>query len=370
MNKILDRIFNTSKYSQIHTDSYFEQISALYLSNNKKKNSTKIENNRTLIIVPGYSVNTPPRIGHHLYYINALKYDSKTNPLGYKRIYLFDIYSKKNGLCNFDFSIPQLAKELMATIDSDKEMWEFQKNGEIDFIGASMGGLIVRKFIHDYLIGKNLLITTKWGKLKIKNIVLIATPNKGCKLVDKLENPIIQFILRIIYGKNNFAKSSQFKQISSGNIPLFNKTLNKIFKKKSTSNPFLEDLNSKNPTPGDIHWVTIRGTKSQWLSKLIYDKEIENDGVIDVTSVPLDGAENITDIDLGQQYRWNHRDLYMADEFCYLLAGILNLELSLNQYKNLVNTYEILQTKEKMIVDKIERTEIYDISKSGTKVIS
>lgn len=287
---------------------------------------------RTLIIVPGYSVDVPPRIGHHLYYINALKYHPQKNPKGYRRIYLFDIYSKKAGRCNFKASIPQLADELWRTINSPQNDWCFEMNGEVDFIGGSMGGLIIRKFINDHLQGENELPTRKWGNLHVKTILLIGTPNFGCKLVDRLQSPIIQLILRLWYGKNNFSTSQQLQQVRVGKEPVFGKILSKIFKKKTSENHFLQKLNQKEQTPGDIRWITVSGSKNHWYSHFLYSKATENDSVVESSRVHLKGAENIRDRDLGANVSWDHRDLYENAQFCKLLHGLLVNGLSLNEY--------------------------------------
>ncbi|MCK5184627.1 MAG: hypothetical protein KAQ95_09995, partial [Candidatus Heimdallarchaeota archaeon] len=156
------------------------------ITNSKQFRKHKAEDltKRTLIIVPGYSVSNPPRIGDHRYYVQALQYHPTRNPKGYKKIYVFDLYSKKDGRCNFRHDITTLAEELMKSIETSRDNWLFCENGEIDFIGASMGGLIVRKFIQDFMVGENQISTKSQGTLRIKNIILIATPNYGCKIVD------------------------------------------------------------------------------------------------------------------------------------------------------------------------------------------
>ena len=358
MNKILDTIFNTRKYKKLTTTTTPLELTDRYLRIfQENKNSNKNKRKRSLVIVPGYSVDNPPRIGHHLYYINALKYDPILNPLGYHQILLFDIYSEKDGRCNFKHDIPQLAKELMICIDTAKDNWEFEENDEIDFLGASMGGLIVRQLIHEKMKKSNLLPTKNWGTLKISTILLIATPNFGCKIVDYLQNPLVQFILRLLYGKDNFSKSDQFNQISIGDIPLFGKFLSRILKKKSTINSFLTHLNSKVHTPGKIRWITLRGTKNQWFSKILYGLKKENDGVVEAKRVSLIGAENIIDKDLGSDIAWNHRDLYMANDVCNLLFGLLILNLQLNDYLRLLNESFI---KKGYITQKLPSRDIFD----------
>ena len=101
MNRVLNSIFNTKKYARSIANNTPYELSQRFIKIYNSKASSLQNNKRSLIIVPGYSVDNPPRIGHHLYYINALKFDPITNPLGYHRIYLFDIYSKKDGRCNF-----------------------------------------------------------------------------------------------------------------------------------------------------------------------------------------------------------------------------------------------------------------------------
>jgi len=233
MNKVLDRIFSINKKTNCSDQSPLKILTKRYLDTFKVNKRPQNSNERVLIIIPGYSVDNPPRIGHHLYYIDTLKYDPKNNPFGYKRIYLFDIYSQKDGRCNFKHSIPELAEELFESINTNRDSWEFQENDEIDFIGASMGGLIVRKFIQEKMRGNNLLPTENRGVLRIKNILLIATPNKGCKIIDRLQSPLIKGILRSIYGKNNFSQSEQFLQISIGNQAVYGKILSLFNKKKS-----------------------------------------------------------------------------------------------------------------------------------------
>ena len=349
MNRVLNSIFNTKKYARSIANNTPYELSQRFIKIYNSKASSLQNNKRSLIIVPGYSVDNPPRIGHHLYYINALKFDSITNPLGYHRIYLFDIYSKKDGRCNFQLDIPQLVEELMISIDTARDNWNFEENGEVDIIGASMGGLIVRKFIQEKMIGNNLLPTTKWGTLHIQNILLISTPNYGCKIIDLIQNPFIQIVLRIMFGKNNFSKSEQFQQIGVGNTSVFGKILSKIFRKKTSDNQFLKELNAQNPTPGTVRWITLRGTKSQIFSNFIYNKKIPNDGVVEADRVILNGAENICDIDLGSKTAWNHRDLYMANDVCNLLFGLLALNLQLNEYLKLLNLEEITDEKSNII---------------------
>ncbi|MBD3191575.1 MAG: hypothetical protein GF308_13080 [Candidatus Heimdallarchaeota archaeon] len=287
---------------------------------------------RTLIIVPGYSVNIPPRIGHHLYYINALKYDPQNNPRGYRRIHLFDIYSKKAGRCNFKATIPQLADDLWQAINSPQNDWSFEVDGEVDFIGGSMGGLIIRQLIRNHLQGKNELLTKKWGTLHVNTILLIGTPNFGCKLVDRLQSPLIQLILRLWQGKNNFSTSQQLQQVRVGNEPVFGKLLRKLFNKKTPKNCFLADLNQADLTPGDIRWITVSGSKRTWSSFLLFSRGTENDGVVASSQVHLPGAENIHDYDLGPAVSWDHRDLYENPQFCQLLRGLLVHGLTLDDY--------------------------------------
>ncbi|NHJ38505.1 MAG: hypothetical protein FK731_00625 [Asgard group archaeon] len=296
--------------------------------------------NRTLIIVPGYSVSNPPKIGDHRHYIKSLKYHEKMNPNGYKHIFVFDLYSKKDGRCNFKLNIPQLAHELYKSINTKRDNWMFALNGEIDFIGASMGGLIVRKFIQLFALNDNQLFTN-WGILQIKNVILIATPNHGCRIVDRLQSPFIQFILRLFYGKKNFSKSEQFQQIAKGNINVYGKFLGLFKTKFSNKNIFLEELNSSDISSSSIRWITIRGTKWKWYSSLLYNRNEKNDGVVKSTSVMLDGAENIADMDLEMNISWDHRDLYESESICKLLFGLLTLNLKLNDYLYLNQLLEI-----------------------------
>ncbi len=319
------------------------------ISSQTKRESTNDNFNRILIIIPGYSVSNPPKIGDHRYYIDSLKYHPTKNPHGYKQIYLFDLYSKKDGRCNFNYNITKLADELFSTINSNTNDWNLIKNGEIDFIAASMGGLILRKFIYKFLKNKNHLKTTNYGNLKIKKIVMIGTPNYGCYIIDKLQTPIMQFLLRIFYGKNNFSKSEQFQQIGIGNVKLFGKILGKIFRKKTPTNDFLEELNKVNPTPGNIRWITIRGTKNQWFTKSIYNKNDKNDGVVSASSVCLPGAENIADYDICKNKLWNHRDLYQNEDVCDLLNGLLIMNYTLEEYLKVVQLKENLPIRSKEV---------------------
>ncbi len=369
MNKVLDSIFSIKRETNCVNQNSSEILTKRYLNAFKLKKRTHKGNERTLIIIPGYSVDNPPRIGHHLYYIDALKFDPKTNPLGYKRIYLFDIYSKKDGRCNFKHSIPELAEELFKSINTNRDSWEFQENGEIDFIGASMGGLIVRKFIQDKMKGNNLLPTEKSGTLRIKNILLIATPNKGCKIIDRLQAPFIQYILRLIYGKDNFSQSKQFLQISAGNRAVFGKFKAMFNKKKSLKNEFIEELNSHPLTPGTIRWMTIRGTKQQWFTKTIYRKKTLNDGVVEAADVILPGAENICDINLGTNELWNHRDLYVSENVSALMFGLLILELNLENYLQLsMNHQEEFRKLPEEFVGKQTTTTFNDFIKKPISV--
>jgi hypothetical protein len=324
------------------TTTYHNQLKNFI---DKIKSKKQDLSNRTLVIVPGYSISNPPKIGDHQYYIDALKFHKELNPFGYKRIFVFDVYSKKDGRCNFKLNIPQLAHELFISINTDRDNWEFIKNGEIDFIGGSMGGLIVRKFIQSYISRDNHIKTKKWGNLQICNVVLIATPNHGCRIVDRLQAPFIQFALRLLLGKDNFSKSEQFLQIAKGNENIYGKITRKIKSKISKKNSFIEDLNSIKLPSHSIRWITIRGTKWKWYSSLLYDKNEENDGVVKSSNVILDGAENIADKDLQMNLSWDHRDLYQADSVCKLLFGLLTLNLKLNDYlalKQLLETQNLL----------------------------
>ncbi len=316
-----------------------DPINVNVLKNRRRENCS----NKTLIIVPGYSVSNPPRIGDHQYYIQALQYHPIKNPNGYKQIYVFNLYSKKDGRCNFHHDIPALAKELMISIDTTRDNWLFQYNGEIDFIGASMGGLIVRKFIQDNMTGENQIISKLWGRLRIRNIVLIATPNYGCKIVDLLQNPIIQLILRIFHGKDNFSQSQQVQQISVGEINVWEPIFRYLIRKFTPVNTFIRNLNSTEHTPGSIRWITIRGTRRKWFTIFIYDKKTLNDGVVSADSVPLKGAENISDKDLGFGISWNHRDLYKNEGFCNFLAGLLIHNMKMIDYQQ--NSHLIFKHK-------------------------
>ncbi|NPE07061.1 MAG: hypothetical protein GNW80_02160 [Asgard group archaeon] len=315
-------------------------LNALHLSNQSeitnsyqfRKHEAEDLTKRTLIIVPGYSVSNPPRIGDHRHYIQALQYHPTRNPKGYKKICVFDLYSKKDGRCNFQHDITTLAVELMKSIETSRDNWSFCENGEIDFIGASMGGLIVRKFIQDFMVGENQISTISWGTLRIKNIVLIATPNYGCKIVDLLQNPVIQLFLRIFYGKNNFSQSQQVQQISVGRINVWEPLFRKLITKHTPINVFLKRLNSVIQTPGNIRWVTIRGTKRKWFTRLLYNKNVMTDGVVAAASVPLKGAENISDKDFGIGLSWNHRDLYKNEDFCNFLVDLLLFNMQITDY--------------------------------------
>jgi pimeloyl-ACP methyl ester carboxylesterase len=303
--------------------------------------------NRTLIIVPGYSVSNPPRVGDHRYYIKSLKYDPKINPRGYKRIFIFDLYSKKDGRCNFKASISELADELWRSINSLRDNWHFQKNGEVDFIGASMGGLIVRKFTQKYCTESNYLATSLWGKLRVRTILLIGTPNHGCKLVDKLQSPLLQFLLRILQGKDNFSTSKQVQQISVGNVSLPSRLFRPFRQKKSPKNMFLQELNTHKLQSENIRWITLRGTKSNWYGKLIYGFRAPNDGVIEANRAMLEGAENICDKDLSPDLSWDHRDLYQDDSVCILMKELLINNRTLNDCRRiyqLTNPQAIPQT--------------------------
>ncbi|NHK31614.1 MAG: hypothetical protein FK730_09695 [Asgard group archaeon] len=348
--KIQLSIFNRNSFTNIisnfpirKTTNYHNQLKNFIEKIRSKKQDLS---NRTLVIVPGYSVSNPPKIGDHHYYINTLKFHEELNPYGYKRIFVFDIYSKKDGRCNFKFSIPQLAQELFNSINTNRDNWEFVINGEIDFIGGSMGGLIVRKFIQTFVLRDNIIKTKKWGNLQICNVVLIATPNHGCRIVDRLQAPFIQFSLRLLFGKNNFSKSEQFQQIAKGNVNIYGKFFRKIKSKFTGKNTFIDDLNSIKISSNSIRWITIRGTKWKWYSSLLYDKNEENDGVVKSSSVILDGAENIADKDLQMNLSWDHRDLYQADSVCKLLFGLLTLNLKLNDYLAL---NQLLETQDLLI---------------------
>ncbi|MHA1308198.1 MAG: hypothetical protein ACTSSB_12355 [Candidatus Heimdallarchaeota archaeon] len=290
--------------------------------------------NKVLIIVPGYSVSNPPKIGNHHHYINALKFHPEKNPNGYKHIYLFDLYSKKDGRCNFKYSIPQLAQELWNSITTNRDGWVFPINCSIDFIGGSMGGLIIREFIRQFTSGENFLQTISWGTLSIDNIVLIATPNHGCELIDKLNNPIIQTLLRFVYGRDNFSTSEQFQQIGIGNQFVFGRLLRRIFRKKTPENNFIEELNKQHTLSRKIRWITLRGSKRNWISFLLYGRKKTNDGIVEASRVILDGAENISDKDVNHNFSWNHRDLYKSKEVCDLLYGLLILNFSLTEYRD------------------------------------
>jgi len=303
------------------------------LSQRQTKQTTATK--KVLVIVPGYSVSNPPKIGDHRFYIQKLQYHPKTNPKGYKKIFLFDLYSKKDGRCNFRLDIPALADELYSSLTNRESDWKISNNTTIDFIGASMGGLIIRTFIRRYLHEPNLILKSPERALKIGTIVLIGTPNRGCKIVDYLQAPLIQKLLRIFYGKDHFARSQQFKQIAVGGVSLLGSILGKYFRKRTPKNTFLKALNEGSQTPGAIRWVTIRGTKRRWYASLLFDKNELNDGVVSATSVPLQGAENIADYDLPFNFLWDHRDLYQNEDFCALLNGLLVLNLNLKDYLQL-----------------------------------
>lgn len=373
---------NCEKYF-LNTQNIFCQhltLNALHLSyqsddtNSYQFRKYKAEGptNRTLIIVPGYSVSNPPRIGDHRYYIQALQYHPNRNPKGYKKIYVFDLYSKKDGRCNFQLDITTLAAELMKSIETSRDNWSFCENGEIDFIGASMGGLIVRKFIQDFMVGENQISTKSWGTLRIKNIVLIATPNYGCKIVDLLQNPVIQLFLRIFYGKKNFSQSKQVQQISVGQINVWKPFFRNLITKYTPINVFLERLNSTIQTPGNIRWVTIRGTKRKWFTRLLYNKNILSDGVVNAASVPLKGAENISDKDFGIGLSWNHRDLYKNEDFCNFLLDLLVFNMKITDYleNNHLNfTHKIFKNKRfrKKPLKNILKFPIHSYQKSSEK---
>jgi len=355
----------------LHLSNQSESTNSYQFRKNKAEDLTK----RTLIIVPGYSVSNPPRIGDHRYYIQALRYHPTKNPKGYKKIYVFDMYSKKDGRCNFHHDIPMLAAELLKSIETPRDNWSFCENGKIDFIGASMGGLIVRKFIQDFMVGENQISTKSWGTLRIKNIILIATPNYGCKIVDLLQNPAIQIFLRIFYGKNNFSQSQQVQQITVGRINVWESIFRNLITKHTPVNVFLKRLNSNIQTPGNIRWITIRGTKSNWYTRLLYNKNIVNDGVVAAASVPLKGAENISDKDFRIGLSWNHRDLYKNEGFCNLLVGLLVFNMQITDYfenNHLIFTHKISKKKKyrKKHLKDILKFPIHSYQKSSKENVS
>ncbi|MHA1740432.1 MAG: hypothetical protein ACTSXA_15005, partial [Candidatus Heimdallarchaeota archaeon] len=102
---------------------------------------------------------------------------------------------------------------------------------------------------------------------------------------------------------------------------------------KTPENNFLTELNKENPITGKIRWVTLRGSKRNWLSLLLYGKKRSNDGVVESSRVILEGAENISDKDVDHSFSWNHRDLYQSQEVCDLLYGLLILNFSLIEYR-------------------------------------
>ena len=352
----------------LHLNTHSECTNPNQLRKYRAEDLTK----RTLIIVPGYSVSNPPRIGDHRYYIQALQYHPTRNPKGYKRIYVFDLYSKKDGRCNFHHDITMLAAELMKSIETSRDNWLFCENGEIDFIGASMGGLILRKFIQDFMVGENQISTKSQGTLRIKNIILIATPNYGCKIVDLLQNPAIQLFLRIFYGKKNFSQSQQVQQISVGHINVWAPLFRNLITKYTPVNVFLKRLNSNVQTPGNIRWITIHGTKRRWFTGLLYNKNIVNDGVVAAASVPLKGAENISDKDFGIGISWSHRDLYKNEGFCNLLVDLLVFNMQITDYlenKHLNFTHKISKNTRfrKKHLEDILKPPIHSYQKSSKK---
>jgi hypothetical protein len=299
--------------------------------------------NRTLIIVPGYSITYPPTIGEHDQYISALKFDPETNPRGYKRIYIFNLYSKERKCCNFKITLSELAEQLWRKITEKNDDWEFTYNGKIDFIGASMGGLIVRKMIKDHLVGQNILKTKTWGALKINTIVLIATPNFGCAVIDRLYHPFYRRLIALLQKRDPFKGNRQLKQAAVGNKPVFKGIFSKIFKRRSPENHFLEELNNGDLTPGNIRWITIRGTKKRWFSKLVYDNDAYDDGVVEASKVPLPEAENICDKDLGKNISWDHRDLYENPQVADLLHGLMINSLTVQEYLQLHKTGKTIE---------------------------
>ncbi|MEA2070643.1 MAG: hypothetical protein U9O98_05065 [Asgard group archaeon] len=285
---------------------------------------------KALLIVPGFSISYPPEIGNHKEYIKSLKYQSQINPFGYHSIHLFNPYNhgKKD---YYEITLSQLTHNLWKRVLSLIEIWKEYGIKEIDIIGASMGGILVRKLLSLHLIKPNYLKTAN-ASIKIRNVLLIATPNYGSKLVNLVLSAVGQFIIRLFFGKNNFTMYKHIQQLS-----VRKKLTKNRFKRNKKKHNFLSKLNSDNSTPGDIRYITLIGTKAKWYSPLIFGWKKPNDGVVAASSALLPGAENIHDYEIQETYGWNHRDLYEHPDVCQTIREILLYNFTKKDYKNKVN---------------------------------
>ncbi|WP_371803106.1 alpha/beta hydrolase [Candidatus Lokiarchaeum ossiferum] len=193
------------------------------------------------------------------------------------------------------------------TIELDKEKGFYNC---IDFIGHSMGGLVIRSMLKYY--SDNNVIEDH----KVRTVATLSTPNHGTIPAGKLTHALksmttsSEFTAITYMAQNLFLFEKSILEIVCDNIrqefPAFIEVVESAsfcldnlddiqFCQMAPDSLFLKYLNADDETPDDINWVTICGKKNNDLIDIVVDsmssaQNIQFDVILNA------GFEIITDI--------------------------------------------------------------------------
>lgn len=88
-------------------------------------------------------------------------------------------YLKRNGFKTFHIGYPstrQTIEQIVDTIHPRVEKFANETNGNVHFVGYSMGGLITRAYL------------TKYPQAKLGRVVMVGTPNHGSEVADFIKD--------------------------------------------------------------------------------------------------------------------------------------------------------------------------------------
>jgi pimeloyl-ACP methyl ester carboxylesterase len=284
--------------------------------------------NNTLLLVHGYGINA--RVHFEDTYTDPaiLAYYNSVVPIDYYGAVPSAPQTYSLGRSDFNYNTPieDIAWELKEFILNPNNSALFTAN--IDIIGYSMGGLIVRYMISNYYD------EIKAANFTIDEVVLIATPNHGIYHIQGFNNLFyilyaslsIMLLLVFLYSGDEKKKLRYILILICLIAVLFANILLKalIFTVQAgevgVGSAFLKTLDTGDDTPysvddsppyNDINWTTFRGDGSGGFffeRLLIFFSFVNepNDGEVTVGSVPLgDGAINYG------PYPRNHDEMVM-----------------------------------------------------------
>jgi len=285
--------------------------------------------NNTLLLIHGYGINA--KVHFQDTYTNPyiLAYYNSVVPIDYYGAIPSSPHAYSLGRRDFNFNTPieEIALELKNFILNPNHSALFTSN--IDVIGYSMGGLIVR-----YMI-KNYYPEIKVSNFTFDDVMLIATPNHGTYHLAGFFNLFfllytslsILLVLVWLYSSEKLLKIRLLSilivliGIFFLNIFINIAILTISAKEVQAGSSFLRDLNLGDETPysvddynspyHDINWTTFRGDGAGGFffeRLLLYFSNVNEpgDGEVTVDSVPLgNGASNYG------PYHRNHDQMVM-----------------------------------------------------------